>query len=178
MDKDNTILLGIDSSSISTGWAIGDMNGKLIKYGSINPRGIIEEKLLITVNELNKILNEYKPTFVAIEDVNCFTNPKTAKLLAEFVGVIRLTCYMFNGNEMMFYPSTSLKAIVGVNPRELKKQGITGIGVKDEVVKAVQKLYNIDIPLDKTNHYRDVADAISVFKKLYEELKQGELYER
>ena len=83
------------------------MNGKLIKYGRINPTGIIEEKLLEVTNQLNLILKEYKPTFCAIEDVNCFANPKVAKLLAEFVGCIRLTCFMYNNNEMRFYPSTS-----------------------------------------------------------------------
>lgn len=172
IDKKNTILLGIDSSSVSTGWAIGDLNGKLLKYGRINPIGIIEEKLLKTTTEMNKVLQEWKPTFCAVEDVNCFANPKVAKLLAEFVGCIRLTCFMFNGNEMRFYPSTSLKAIMGVNPKALKKIGIIKDGVKDEVVKAVEKRYNISLAVGNNKYHYDVADAIACYTKLYEVLKE------
>jgi len=170
LDKKNTILLGIDSSSVSTGWAVGDLNGKLLKYGRINPIGIIEEKLLETTGELNKVLQEWKPTFCAVEDVNCFANPKVAKLLAEFVGCIRLTCFMFNNNEMRFYPSTSLKAVMGVNPKELKKRGIVKDGVKEEVLKAVEKQYNIKLEVSIKKYHYDVSDAISCYTKLYTEL--------
>ena len=169
--KNNTILLGLDISSYSTGWAVMDATGKLITYGHINPEGPLEKRLSQTRNFLIKIIAEHKPTFVALEDLNCFRNAKVSRILNYFSGVAVLTCYDYNGNEVRFYSQSTLKKLMGINPKALKKDGYNAAGVKEFVVKAVEDKYKITLERDNKGYYRDVADAISVAARLYAEVK-------
>jgi Holliday junction resolvasome RuvABC endonuclease subunit len=80
-------VLGLDISTKSTGWFIDQDNCGLIKIDSDLD---LPQKLVLFRKELNKILKQYKPKVVVMEDVHYrrgFSNIHTVKSLAKFGGV-------------------------------------------------------------------------------------------
>lgn len=173
--NENLVLMGLDISSNSSGYAVLNGKAKLIAYGVIKPKGIVPERLQQTRTELSKILNKYQPTICAIEDMISFKFGGVAKLLNYFNGVVYLTCFDYNGNDVEFIASSSMKAAIQVNPRALKKEGYDRAGIKEIVYNKICEIYGIKImETDKNYKYRhDVADAILCAHKLYINLQGG-----
>jgi len=171
--KNDIIIMGLDISSNSSGWSVMDASGKLIAYGVIKPSGIVPDRLRQTRNELSGILNKYQPTLCAIEDMIALKFAGVAKLLNYFNGVVYLTCFDYNGNDVVFIASSAMKAAIGVNPRALKKEGYDRSGIKEIIYNKICQLYGIKIPDDSVDYkYRhDIADAILCAHKLLIDLK-------
>ena len=93
------VVLGLDVSSTSTGWAVLK-NGRFYKrenidYGWIRPhRGYgLLDKLDYFAFELDRVLNIVEPLTVGIEDVFLSRNVKTLKVLSRFSGAAIQTVY-------------------------------------------------------------------------------------
>ena len=98
MNAQDVALVYFDVSSLSTGWAVMDGSGKLTAYGTINPTGEMPSRLVQTKTEVKKLLQQYQPTFIGIEDMIAFRNGKITKMLNFFTGVVYAECYEYNGN--------------------------------------------------------------------------------
>jgi Holliday junction resolvasome RuvABC endonuclease subunit len=85
-----TRVLSLDVSASSTGWAFtfGQARGKF-HYGLIRTTNkfTLAERLAYFRNELLRLLIEFRPSHVVIEDVFSGLNPKTLVMLSKFAGV-------------------------------------------------------------------------------------------
>lgn len=86
------ILLSLDQSSRTTGWAIFK-DSKLLKYGIIEAKGNdLGTRLLKFKQELLKVINTYKPSEVVFEEIqlqdNIGNNIQTFKALACIYGIV------------------------------------------------------------------------------------------
>lgn len=77
--KKNEIILSLDASTTSTGWAIFDKRG-LSGYGVIKPEGDDwRDRLLHQGNELKEVIEKFHPNKIMMEDVPLKSN--NAKIL-------------------------------------------------------------------------------------------------
>ena len=143
-------VLGIDPGSAITGYALLDFdNGNITLHssGSIQTEKNSKTRLLELFNDMNAIIEKYKPDLASIEKLFFFKNQKTIIDVAQSRGVI-LTA--LEKNEVPFFEYTPLEV----------KQILTGYGRADkkEVEQMVKlALGNIDLPkLD------DTVDAIAI----------------
>lgn len=84
------IVLGLDISSKSTGWAIFD-GQNLICYGEIQPVKKISYHITL-YDTLNELINKYKPDHCCVEQIyHRFKNAVVA--LAKMHGVVELVCH-------------------------------------------------------------------------------------
>ena len=82
------IIMGIDSSTASTGWAVIDTSYdgalRLVDYGTIKPPKKYDtiEKIIYISDKFKELLRLMKPEFVVIEQMNVTTNLNTVRVLA------------------------------------------------------------------------------------------------
>ena len=98
-------------------------------------------------SDLNQLLETHAPDIVFIEKLYFSINAKTAMLIAEVRGVIKVT--------------TALQGIElrELHPMQLKKRILgTGKGTKKDMQAAMKSLFNIEEKF-KTD---DVADAVAI----------------
>jgi len=167
----DVVFLGLDVSSTITGYCFIEASGRILKAGAIKCAGAVPDRLQQMRDSLAVLLNEYKPTIVAIEDMIGFRNGRVVKIINQFVGVAYLTCFDYNGNDVYFIASSSVKKFLGVNPRALKKEGLKPPEIKEVVYQKIVKDYGLKVAPgdDKVRH--DIADASGVALKLLERLK-------
>jgi Holliday junction resolvasome RuvABC endonuclease subunit len=88
-------ILGIDSSTKCTGWAMIDTeSGKLLKLGRVIPPKDLYyvDRWVVIVKGLEDVVKENgDPVVVGIEEPNCFTNGNTVRLLCGIFGIISYT---------------------------------------------------------------------------------------
>ena len=145
------IILGIDPGTANTGYGIinGDKTLQYIKHGVIqtNPKDSPGERLRQINNRLSRIIKEYHPDVLAIENIYFFVNAKTAMPVSQAKGSILLTAAKKKIPVKEFSPLT-IKLITTGNGRAKKK----------EVQAAVQKILQLK-KIPKPNH---AADALAV----------------
>ena len=150
MNTANSTVLGIDPGLDRTGWAVlrRGQNGmlKLEACGLIHTSAgqSLPSRLNYIYEQLRKILSDYKPAQVAMEQ-NFFL--KRAQTMANTVmtrGVILLACEQM-GKTVFFYPPKHVKMI------------LCGTGTADK--KQVQRMVQLTLNLDKKPEPDDVAAA-------------------
>jgi crossover junction endodeoxyribonuclease RuvC len=145
-------VLGIDPGTATVGWAILDeIEGKVkaVAYGHIttSPKNTTAERLFEVADDLNKIIEKYKPQESAVEDLFFFRNVKTVMKVSQARGSILLT---LEKNCVSVFEYTPLQV----------KQALTGYGRAEKkqvqmMVQKILKLKNIPKP-------DDTADAIAI----------------
>lgn len=119
------VIMGVDSSTSSTGWAIlyeQDGEIELVKYGSIKPKGKNTIRRLITIlDELKKIRRVNNPEIVVIEDLNVSRNMKSTKVLAGLLIAIEIDLERANYLVQELKPSEWRKR-VGIKGRRREEQ--------------------------------------------------------
>lgn len=145
-------VIGIDPGTAIVGYGIIDFKNnkyEVINYGVITTSKIspIEERLHIIYKELSHILDEYKPEYIAIEDLFYFKNNKTIISVSQARGVILLAA---QEREIKISNYTPLQV----------KIGVTGYGKaeKKQVQFMIQKFLNLD-EIPKPD---DAADALAI----------------
>jgi len=147
------IVLGLDISSSSTGWAILKhgrfYNREGVDYGWIKPKSKLEmsEKLVYFRVELIRLLEAAQPDLVLAEDTFFFRNPKTLKLLSKFHGVAAEAVRNTLGLSTEVVPVKSIRS-------ELGTQG------KEPTFSEIKKKFKLTGWKYKTHN--DVTDAIAV----------------
>jgi len=160
--KKVTRIIGIDPGIADTGFSIIELDKKnnlsVLEFGTIKtyPSDDFEDRIMQLGNDLQEIINEYKPDFSGVEDIFFSKNTKTAMKVAQARGTI------------IFVLKKNLITIKSFTPPEIKKM-IVGYGNCDKnQIRTILKMeYEIDIAQD------DAADALAIaictsnyFKKL------------
>lgn len=146
------IYMGIDPGIADAGYGvIGVSGGKQIclAYGSVGtPSGSpMDERLKHLNREIGALLDKFRPSYVAIENLYFQKNVKTAIAVAEARGVIRL-CVADRGVPCaQFNPADVKIAVCGHGSAE-----------KRQVQRMVQKL----LSLDELPRPDDAADALAL----------------
>jgi crossover junction endodeoxyribonuclease RuvC len=142
-------ILGIDPGYDIVGWSVISNNFKVNDYGVIktSPADEFDVRLLQIYNNLNEILDEFKPDCAAIERIFFNKNTKTAIPVAKVSGAIILTLKL-RGIPYSEY-----------TPIEVK-HSITGYGraSKDQIYYMMKRILN----LKAVDYPDDAIDALSI----------------
>lgn len=151
MNKNNSIILGIDPGIADTGYGVIKKEGNkllCLDYGSIKTSSKIEmpDRLETINSELNEIIKKYKPNLISVEQLFFCKNVKTALVVGQARGVVLLTAKQ---NKIKIIEFTPLQI----------KQAVSAYGkaTKDQVQKMVKIILNLKtIPQPD-----DAADALA-----------------
>jgi len=152
------IILGVDPGTATTGYGVIRVknlkskdkgNFKCLSFGSIktSPSSVMPERLKEINNKLNKIIREYRPRVLAVENLFFFKNLKTAMPVSQAKGVIMLTAAK---NSVPVYE---------FGPMQIKKM-VTGSGKAEK--KQVQKKVKAIFGLKELPKPDDAADALAI----------------
>jgi crossover junction endodeoxyribonuclease RuvC len=146
-------ILGIDPGLNITGYGVleaeaGEIN--VVEAGIIKTKRSepLSKRLLTIYNGMNDVLKDWKPDWVAVEELYSeYKHPKTAILMAHARGVIYLTAVLNNVN-LTSYSATEVKRTLTGNGRASKEQ-------MQRTIQAILNLSALPTPYD-------VADALSL----------------
>ncbi len=145
-------VLSIDCGTAIVGWAILDKvfnDLSHIESGAIqtSKNDDMSLRLKTIFEELEKLINKYKPSVMAIEEIFYFKNQKTVISVSQARGVIMLAGKLNN------------LEIVGYTPLQVKS-AVTGYGraEKDQVAFMVGKI----LKLKEVPKLDDITDAIAL----------------
>ena len=146
-------VMGIDPGTGRTGWAIVDGNKSrqdLVEFGCITtkPNSKASYRLEIIFNEIEELVDRYKPDVVAVEELYFFKNAKTVIRVAEARGVA-VVALQKKGMEVYDYTPLQVKQAVTGYGRAEKSQ-------VERMVESILKLKNMP------KKYDDAVDAIAV----------------
>ena len=146
------IILGIDPGLAIVGWGVLEcVQGRVrpIAYGAITTpaKTDVESRLLTIQNDLEAIINKYKPDEMAIEELFFNTNSTTAIAVAEARGVILCTAHRLGVKISEYTPLQVKQAVVGYGKAE-----------KKQVIAMVTSI----LKLPKPPKPDDTADAIAI----------------
>lgn len=118
MPDNSKIVLGVDTSLRSTGWAVVKSGaGKFIAlaYGTIkNSQKLPHSHCLLNIHEqIRDCCRDYEPTAVAIEGVFFSKNIKTTLILGQARGAVIATCATFGTPIFEYSPREVKQALVG-----------------------------------------------------------------
>lgn len=159
-------ILGIDPGLATVGWSIVDFgkDGKptAIDYGAITTEKgeSVGNRLSEIYDDLNSIINEFKPEYCGLETLLFYNNAKTAIVVGEARGVVLLCLERSN---IPVHEFTPLQV----------KSSITGYGkaTKKQVQENVKMIYGLD-EIPKPD---DVADALAISIACFDRLKMDRL---
>lgn len=142
-------ILCFDQATRITGYSIFE-NNKLITYGTLksnlNEKNYIERLKKMSDNIINLIEN-IKPDYVVIEDVQYQNNQLTYKQLSQLQGVIMAYLFKINIGFTIIEPS-AWKAFCNIKGKKREEQ-------KANTIKFVKAKFGVDVSEDE-------ADAISI----------------
>ena len=146
------IILGIDPGLAIVGWGIIEAaRGQMrpIAYGAITTPAHtdVEERLLMIANDMEALINKYKPDEMAIEELFFNTNTTTGIVVAEARGVILYVAHKLGVKISEYTPLQVKQAVVGYGKAE-----------KHQVISMVTTL----LKLPKPPKPDDTADAIAI----------------
>lgn len=141
-------VLGLDISTVATGWAIVD-NGKLLKYGVINPDADFNEceKYFFITHSIATIMKLYRPNHLAVEDTFMGKNVAVLKKLSRIAGQIMYLWYHSTRTEPYFYMASSARTSI---------PGLKGTADKEIVTEAVNGFFKLRKKIEDDN----IADAV------------------
>lgn len=148
-----TLALGIDPGTATTGYGLvrlePDGNLVAVKYGVIltSKNAQAPARLVTLYDELQDLLNEYKPETAAVEKLFFSRNVTTALAVGQARGVVML-CLELSGIEAFEYTPNEIKQAVAGYGGAQKRQ-------IQEMVRALLQLESIPKP-------DDAADALAI----------------
>lgn len=141
-------ILGLDTSTTSTGYAVLD-NNKLLSYGTIKTpkKADLLDKIIYIEEHIKQIIKAKEIEFIVIEDLAVTRSASTTKALA---GLLYHLLTEFRKRDLL---------VVQARPSEWRKVcGIKGKcrkELKENAIQHVKNVYNIDVNDDE-------ADAICI----------------
>jgi crossover junction endodeoxyribonuclease RuvC len=148
-----TLALGIDPGTATTGYGLvrleEDGNLVAVKYGVIltSKNAHASRRLVTLYDELQDLLNEYKPETAAVEKLFFSRNVTTALAVGQARGVVML-CLQLSGVEAFEY-----------TPNEIK-QAVAGYGGAQK--RQIQEMVRALLQLDSIPKPDDAADALAI----------------
>lgn len=146
------IILGIDPGIAIVGYGILEVNGSKLKaldYGCIKTESNLTfpERIKIIYDKLTDLIDRYRPTDLAVEELFFNKNVKTAILVGQARGV-EILAAVNRGLEV--YEYTPLQV----------KQAVVGYGRAEK--EQVQEMVRVLLNLNEKPKPDDVADALAV----------------
>jgi crossover junction endodeoxyribonuclease RuvC len=146
------IILGIDPGTADTGYGVIKVKGSqliCLAYGTIKTSATqsLAERLLSLDQELNKIIKQYQPSYVAVEQLFFNKNTKTALAVGQARGVILLAIAK---NKLPYFEYT---------PPQVKL-AVTSHGQANKL--QVQKMVKLILGLKEIPQPDDAADALAI----------------
>ncbi|HEY8363421.1 MAG TPA: crossover junction endodeoxyribonuclease RuvC [Tissierellaceae bacterium] len=146
------IILGIDPGIAIVGYGILEVNGNRLRaldYGCIKTDANLTfpERIKTIYDSLVELINRYKPTDLAVEELFFNKNVKTAILVGQARGVEILAAVNMGLDVFEYTPLQVKQAVVGYGRAE-----------KEQVQEMVRILLN----LNEKPKPDDVADALAV----------------
>jgi len=145
-------ILGIDPGFAITGYSVIDYTGnkfKLITSGSIQTKAGVSFPLRLSkiYDELEILINNYKPEAMAVEELFFNDNIKTGINVSQARGVILLIGSKL-GVDLFEYTPLQVK------------QAVVGYGRADK--KQVQKMVQSILKIDKIAKLDDITDSMAI----------------
>lgn len=146
------IILGVDPGIATIGYGVIDYTGNkftVIDYGAIltPAKTPLEYRLSLIFNDMNKIIEKYKPECMAVEELFFNTNVKTAIAVGHGRGIILLSGQL---NGVKVYEYTPLQV----------KQAVVGYGRAEK--KQVMQMTKVILGLESVPKPDDTADALAI----------------
>jgi crossover junction endodeoxyribonuclease RuvC len=145
-------ILGIDPGIGRTGWGViriesGEL--RVEKYGCIETSMELplEQRLLVVHEEISRIINDFSPNALAIEELFFNTNAKTALVVGQARGVVLLAAAQHAIPVSVYTPLQVKIAVTGYGRAEKGQVG--------QMVKTLLKLSSIPKP-------DDTSDALAI----------------
>ena len=159
------LVLGIDPGLVTTGYGliqVKNNSSSIIDFGTISPKqsDSLSQRLNIIYEDVSYIINKYKPSIMAIEEVFYGKNVKSALLLGHARGV-PMVCASKKNIPVFEYSARKVK------------QSITGNGTahKSQVQFMIIKEFN----LDNIKFSTDASDALAIALCHINQIKLNEL---
>lgn len=145
-------ILGIDPGYAIVGFGVIDFclnKFNILGYGAITTPANLDmnRRLLMIYNELQQVIQKYRPSCIAIEKLYFTSNQKTAIAVAQARGVILLACAQ---NNLEIFEYTPLQV----------KQSVVGYGraTKSQVINMTSSI----LGLKSAPKLDDTADALAI----------------
>ena len=159
-------IIGVDPGLASTGWGIIDFyKGKFthIAHGCIItlPDSSRGERLLVIYQSIKKILQTYKPSEAAMENLYFGRNVSSAMIVSEARGILQLALIQSKLSVKELTPNSIKKAVSGVTRAEKTQiqemvRIILGLKEKpkpdhaaDALAAAICSAHNFNLPGEK-----------------------------
>lgn len=150
--KNSTVIIGIDPGLQITGYGVLEsvgQNSKVLEAGIIktDKNAPFEDKLKEIYSEFGKIIVQYNPDYVAVEELySHYSHPKTAIVMGHARGTIFLQASQHHV-PVISYASTRIKKSLTGNGRATKSQ--------------MQKMIKVALTLNENVFSADTADALA-----------------
>ncbi len=146
------IILGIDPGFAIVGYGVLEYQNnkfKVLAYGAIttDAKTPMYDRFLSIYDDLNKVIETYKPDFMAIEELFFNTNRTTAINVAQARGILLLAA-LKHGVQVFEYTPLQVKQAVAGYGRVEKQQ--------------VQQMVKLLLNLEKVPKPDDTADALAI----------------
>ncbi len=151
-----TRVLGVDPGTASCGWGVvehrhrvGDRSYSLIDYGVIRtyPDQDMGERLMVIFDQLIRLIDQTKPSAIALERLFFFRNQKTVMHVAQAQGAILMAAWEM-GRPVYFYTPMQVKLTITNEGR----------ADKNYVQRMVRQLLN----MTRAPQPDDAADGLAV----------------
>jgi crossover junction endodeoxyribonuclease RuvC len=145
-------ILGIDPGIARTGWGVVEVQSSKLgvkSYGCVETAQTLQisERLELLFKEITRLLREYKPDILAIEELFFNTNAKTALVVGQARGVVLLAAAQQKVPLAVYTPLQVKMAVTGYGRAEKNQIG--------QMVKTLLHLPSIPKP-------DDTADALAI----------------
>ncbi len=146
-------ILGIDPGLDRTGYGVIDQSGaglRLVEAGLIRTRSNqpLADRLAIVSSQLQRIISQHNPQFVAVEDLySYYKTPKPSILMGHVRGIVLEMAARMGLPVASYLPTRIKQAVVG-----------QGHATKSQVARLVQVRLN----LKESQVPPDVTDALAV----------------
>jgi crossover junction endodeoxyribonuclease RuvC len=162
------VIMGIDPGLAESGYGIIHKNNtycSVLKYGVIKTSSRLSApvRLKMLYQDFYKLMHEYKPDSVAIEELFFNRNAKTVIAVGQARGVAILTAALLDIHVFEYTPLQVKQAVVGY-----------GRADKTQVQQMIKILLNLNV-IPKPN---DAADALAVALCHLNSLKLGRIIEK
>lgn len=159
-DKTGYRIIGIDNATENIGISVFD-NGKLIYYHLYHVEGDTITRLLKNRKLLEQVfIEQWKPDFIALEDIQYQSNIQTFKILA-----------MLLGSSLVSIKNKNIKCDTVYSKvwrAHFQIGGKTRLEQKKQAIEKIKTMYNISVS-------DDIAEAILIGKYAVDNLKEQNL---
>lgn len=149
LSNEESFYMGVDPSTVSTGWAVFNQNGELVDYGVIRTDDELpmHKRLLFQYDALKVVIGSWNITHMLCEDQFSRNNIDTLKKLSQTRGMVMLVAAENTIEFDLATPSQWRKIYLG-----------KGNATKRDCVKQVNEQYGLSLKMAQN----DIAEAIGI----------------